>query len=107
MSVLNSSKHDIKKLKYYNVFSNINHMESESVTITKYFVQIWRGLFNYCSNCKRFCRTEHVHCSLYLLFIETLVCIYDLSVKIILMKHGRMLKISKNDVTVNFPYKIL
>ena len=102
-------KNCIKELNYnYKLFSKIHYMEFENILILKYFAKIWRGLLNYYSDHKKFYIIEPVHCNLYLSFIETfLVYTYDLNIKTVLVKHGKMLKIFKNDITINFPYKIL
>ena len=96
----------LKKLIYdHELFCNINYIERKNIIFVKYFVQVWVGLLNYYSGCKNFSRLQYIHYNLYLLFIETLISTCKLNIKIILIKHGKMLKIFKDDVSINFPYK--
>ena len=94
-----------KFIHNYELFCNINYIERKNIIIIKYFVQVWVGLLNHYLGCKNSSRLQDIHYNLYLLFIKTLISTYKLNIKIIFIKHGKILKIFKDDISINFPYK--
>ena len=94
-----------KFIHNYELFCNINYIERKNIIIIKYFVQVWVGLLNHYLGCKNSSRLQDIHYNLYLLFIKTLISTYKLNIKTIFIKHGKILKIFKDDISINFPYK--
>ena len=97
----------IKKLiPYYQSLGKINYTGSESMIIIKHFAQVWRGLLNYYAECDNLFKLQYIHYNLYLSFIITLNHTHRSNIETIVMKHGKMLRIFKYGVTINFPYKM-
>lgn len=90
----------------YQSSSKINYMGSEKIITIKHFTQVWRGLLNYYSECNSSSKLQSIHYNFYLSFIVTLSYTHSSNIKMILTKHGRMLKTFKNGIIINFPYRI-
>lgn len=95
-----------KLTRDYQSSSKINYIGSEKIITIKHFAQVWRGLLNYYSECNSSSKLQYIHYNFYLSFMVTLSYTHSSNIKMILTKHGRMLKTSKNGIIINFPYKI-